>query len=47
MKSIFQHHPDGLEGYRHRNHATFLSFLEIQHLPVAFCGVSDGLKDYV
>lgn len=40
MHSIFQHQPNGLEGYRHQNHATFALFSEIQHLPVVFCEVS-------
>lgn len=39
MQSIFQRHQNGLEGYRHRNQATFALFSEIQHLPMVFCEV--------
>jgi hypothetical protein len=39
MHSIFQHHQNGLEGYRHHSQATFALFSEIQHLPMVFCEV--------
>ena len=47
MQSIFQRHPNGLEDYRHHNHAIFALFLEIQHLPMVFCKVPllDRFKD--
>jgi hypothetical protein len=47
MQRIFQHHQNGLEGYRHHNQATFASFSEIQHPPMVFCVVPllDGFED--
>lgn len=40
MRCIFQHHRNGLEGYGHRNQATFALFSESRHLHMVFCEVA-------